>query len=147
MKVFIALLLTLAVVRTQAPVAPNTMSVCVSELVKNIDEVLGSGTDYLNGNTLAGIAKMVEAFGDLSHSFEDCKKVNMNDAFMWIDQHTDQTQKDCISKLISGLMAIPSAQAAWNDATKSTAEKLKAWGNVTGLLDTAWQQCTVALKQ
>jgi hypothetical protein len=147
MKIFIALLLTLAVVRTQAPVAPNTMTVCVSELVKNIDEVLGSGTDYLNGNTLAGIAKMIEAFGDLSHSFEDCKKINMNDAFMWIDQHTDQAQKDCMSKVISGLMAIKGAQAAWNDVTKSTADKLKAWGTVTGLLDTAWQQCTVTLKQ
>ena len=147
MKIFIALLLIFAVARAQAPVPANTMSVCVSEVVSNIDEVLSSGTEYLNGNIIGGVAKMMEAFGDLNKSFEDCKKIQMQDALMWIDQHTDQSQKDCLSKVIVGLLAIKPAQAAWNDATKSTADKLKAWGNVTGQLDTAWKQCTVSLKQ
>ena len=139
MKLFIVLLIAIAAVHTQAPA--NNMTPCVQELISNVDEIMSSGTEYLNGNTLGGIAKMVEAFGDLNKSFTDCKKVTLTDGMMWLDAHTNQTQKDCLSKVIAGLMSIKGAQDTWNDKTKSTADKMKAWGVVVSNFDVSWNQC------
>merc|ERR1712039_603450 len=143
MKVFVLTLVLAIAVNAQAPV--NTLTQCMTDVVGAMDIVLQTATSGLNEDILGTIAKIAEVKQRFTDATTHCPLVNMTDAEMWLDQHTNQAQKDCISKVLAGLLEVQSAETAWNDKTKSAAQKLAAWANVTSKFDDAWNNCTNGL--
>ena len=142
MKTVFALVMLFGLVMSQTPVPQaNTMQTCVTSLKKAGDEVLQTTTKGLNGDVLGAFAEVMQAISDIKETATACKAINMNDALMYIDQHTGAEQKDCLSKVVGALMAVKTAEDKFHDATATTSDKMKAVGNVIGLLDGAWTQC------
>merc|ERR1712151_48719 len=125
-----------------AQAAMTSMEKCVSEVRTSVDDLMVVTTEGLNGDMINAVAKMIQSFSEVQSAMTDCKAVQMNDVLMWLDQHTNDSQKQCLQKTIAGLVQIKVAENAWNDATKSRAEKLAAWGNVMDLMEKAWLECT-----
>merc|ERR1712039_490418 len=137
---FIIALLSIKCIKTQS--AMTSMEKCVSEVRTSVDDLMLASTEGLKGDMMGAVAKMITSFTDIQSSMTDCKAVQMNDVLMWLDQHTNDAQKACLQKTIAGLMNIKVAENTWNDKTKTTAEKLAAWGNVMDLMEKAWLECT-----
>merc|ERR1712050_496794 len=108
----------------------------------SVDDIMLASTEGLNGDMINAVGKIIQTFSEIQASMTDCKAVQMNDVLMWLDQHTNDAQKMCLQKTIAGLMNIKVAENTWNDKTKTTTEKLAAWGNVMDLMEKAWLECT-----
>merc|ERR1712007_176289 len=104
----------------------TSMEKCVSEMRTAVDDGLHASMQCLNGDAISCIPSMLGDITELKNAMTDCKAVQMNDLLMWLDQHTNDNQKKCLQSFISGMIAVKAAEDAWNDSTKSTADKFKA---------------------
>ena len=136
MKVVLILAMAICSVYCQQQV--NPLQSCLVDIRSSGDKILKTAVDVVSKNPM-GILEIIGALKELQESVANCKKVQAQDALMWIDQHANAQEKDCLQKFIAFMMDIKQLESAAK--THDQAQIMTATVKLIQDLDTAWNGC------
>merc|ERR1712023_172936 len=133
-----AFIFALVVVGAMCQQPENSFQTCLVDVRSGGDKILKAVTDAVQKNPM-GILEILGALQEFQQVVTNCKKVQTQDVLMWIDQHSNAQQKDCLQKTIAFLMDIKTLEGAKQskDATKIQTATVKLIQD----LDTMWNGC------
>ena len=97
------ILLSIIVLSINSQAAQNSFQDCVVDIRSSGDKIIKSVADLLNKNPM-GILEVIGAIKEAQETFGNCKKVQLQDVLMWVDQHSNAQEKECLSKFIAFMM-------------------------------------------
>merc|ERR1712087_8021 len=108
MKLFVVLAI-MHVALAQA--ATNPFDTCLRSVKADVDKLMNTAEYGLQSNWLDMAKLFFETAADGIQSYEDCDKVQQSDILQWVDAHTNDHQKTCLSDAASTYIDVKAAIA------------------------------------
>merc|ERR1712151_1127652 len=123
-----------------AQAATNPFDTCLRSVKADVDKLSRSTEFGLQENWLDMAKLFFEAAADGIQSYEDCNAVQTSDVLMWVDAHTNDHQKTCLSDAAAAYLQI---KKAISDCTTHAPQAtiLADWLEAVTSLNTLAQTC------
>jgi len=140
MRIAILLVLAIAAISVKADTV-NTLQACISEVQLVAEHTLNALDGAVTMNTMKVITEGVAASQEVEKAMTACKAIQQQDGMMWLDQHTTDGQKACISNVLGMLLNIPALKEALNNPNLSWQEKMKAFSPIVEASEKIAEAC------